>query len=284
MYTLPQTFARRELTLAEAEFAVLGIPYDSSESYRTGSRFGPNAIREASRDLEDYDMEEGFNLLDLKICDLGDLEVSYGNFDETASRAAETLNEIEQSGAVPICLGGEHTITYFTAKAQKKDVFYIVFDAHLDYRDDYLENRFSHASVTRRLSEIVGPENILVVGVRSASKEELADAKRDGLNFITSLEFVKGREGVLKEISEITKRKNVYLSIDLDVFDPSEARGVCNPEPGGLGYMEVVDSLSFLRGCKLTGMDITELTPEYDAYSPILAAKLIFKVLVKHKG
>jgi agmatinase len=284
MYTLPQTFARRELTLEQAEFAVLGIPYDSSESYRTGSRFGPNTIREASRDLEDYDMEGGFDLLDLKICDLGDLEVSYGYFDETARRATETLSEIEQSGAVPICLGGEHTITYFAARAQKKDVFYVIFDAHLDYRDDYLENRFSHASVTKRLSEEVGPENILIIGVRSASKEELATAKGDGLRFISTLEFTKNRGGALKKITDITKGKNVYLSIDLDVFDPTEARGVCNPEPGGMGYRDIIDSLSFLRGCKLTGMDICELAPAYDAYSPILAAKLIFKALVKYKG
>jgi agmatinase len=284
MYTLPQTFARRELTLAQAEFAVLGIPYDSSESYRTGSRFGPNAIREASRDLEDYDMEEGFDLLELSICDLGDLEVSFGNFDETAKRATETINEIVENGVAPICLGGEHTITYFAARAMKKDTFYVIYDAHLDYREDYLENQFSHAAVTRRLCEEVEPENILIIGVRSASKEELAAAEEDGLRFISTLEFTKNKEDALKKIKNITKGKNVYLSVDLDVFDPAEASGVCNPEPGGIGYREVVDSFSFLRGCKLKGMDITELAPAYDAYSQILAAKLIFQALAKYKS
>lgn len=284
MYTLPQTFARRELTLERADFAVLGIPFDSSESYRTGSRLGPNAIREASRDLEDYDMEGEFDLLGLSICDLGDLEVSYGNFDETAKRATETISEILKSGAAPICLGGEHTITYFAAKAQKKDAFYVIFDAHLDYRDDYLGNRFSHATVTRRLAELVGIENILVVGVRSASKEELTYAEKDGLSFITTLEFLNGREEALKKITEITKGKKVYLSIDMDVVDPAEARGVCNPEPGGIGYRDFVDGFSFLQGRRLVGLDICELAPVYDAYSPILAAKLIFKALAKYKG
>ncbi len=284
MYTLPTTFARRELTLSEADFAVIGIPYDSSESYRTGSRHAPNAIREASRDLEDYDMEEGVDLTALKICDLGDVEVSYGNFDETLKRAHETISEIVSQDAVPVILGGEHTVSYIASKAIEKDSFHIIYDAHLDYREDYLGNRFSHASVTRRLAEEVGPENILLVGVRSASREELADAKKDGLSFITTMAFCKDLEGACKEISGHTAGREVYLSIDLDVVDPSEARGVCNPEPGGVGYRDIVRSLSFLKGCRLTGLDLSELAPAYDPYSEVLAAKLIFKALAKHRG
>jgi agmatinase len=284
MYTLPQTFARRELSIDEAEFAVLGIPYDSSESYRTGSRYGPSAIREASRDLEDYDMEENFNLLNLKICDLGDVEVSFGNFDETFRRAKETIKEVFNKKRTPICLGGEHTITYFSALAIKKDTFFVIYDAHLDYREDYIENRFSHASVTRRISEIVGPENILLIGVRSASKKELKDSGKDGLKFISSQEFYRDKDGAIRRIKDLTKDKNLYLSIDLDALDPSEVGGVCNPEPGGLFYRDVVESLTFLDGCKLLGLDITELAPEYDSFSQILAAKLVFKTLTKLKG
>ncbi|GBE17794.1 agmatinase [archaeon BMS3Abin16] len=279
MYRVPQTFARREETLAEAKFAVLGIPFDSSESYRTGSRLGPNAIREASRDIEDYDLEDGSDLLNLSICDLGDLEVSFGNYSETEKRAVETITEIIGAGAVPVCLGGEHTITYFAAKALKKDIFYVVFDAHLDYRDGYIENRFSHASVTRRLAELVGAENILVVGVRSASSEELAEAKKDGLHYISAIDFYRDRAGAQKKIESLTAGRSVYLSIDLDAVDPSEARGVCNPEPGGLYYRDLVETLDFLKDCQITGMDLTELAPAYDHYSPIIAAKLVFKAL-----
>jgi len=281
MYTVPQTFARREETLAEADFAVLGIPFDSSESYRTGSRFGPNAIREASRDLEDYDMEDGFNLLGLSICDLGDLEVSFGNYIETEKRAVETITEIVGAGAVPILLGGEHTITFFAAKALKKDTFYVVFDAHLDYRADYIENRESHASVTRRLAEDVGAENLLVVGVRSASKEEISDAEKDGLNYISALDYYRDEAGAREKIENLTAGRNVYLSIDLDAVDPAEARGVCNPEPGGLNYRDLVETLDFLKGCRLVGLDLCELAPAYDQYSQILAAKLIFKALAR---
>jgi agmatinase len=284
MHTIPQTFARRELSIEEAEFAVLGIPYDSSESYRTGSRLAPAAIREASRDLEDYDMEEDFDLRELKICDLGDVEVSFGNFEETQKRVTETISEILKKDAVPLCLGGEHTITYFAAKAMKKDVFYVVYDAHLDYREDYLGNRFSHASVTRRLAEEVGTDNILLVGARSASKEELKAAKKDGIGFITPREFHEDKKEACKRISDLTRNKNVYLSIDLDVVDPAEASGVCNPEPGGVHYRELVESLIFLKGCTLVGVDLCELTPAYDAYSPILAAKLLFKTLAIYKA
>ncbi|MFQ5800850.1 MAG: agmatinase [Candidatus Hydrothermarchaeales archaeon] len=284
MHTIPQTFARRELSLDEAEFAVLGIPYDSSESYRTGSRFGPSAIREASRDLEDYDMEEDFDLLGLKICDLGDVEVSFGNFDETCKRATETISEILKHGVAPVCLGGEHILTYFSATALEKNTFFVIYDAHLDYREDYLENRFSHASVTRRIAEEVGPENILVIGVRSVSKEELKDAKKDGLEFITTLEFYKDKKGTFKRISDLTTSRRVYLSIDLDVIDPAEASGVCNPDPGGIYYKDIIESFSFLKGCKLEGLDICELAPAYDSYSQILAAKLVYKALAVYKG
>jgi agmatinase len=284
MYTLPNTFARRELTLAEAELAYLGIPYDSSESNRTGSRFAPNAIRQASRELEDYDMELGFNLLDLLICDLGDVEVSYGNFDETFKRAKKTIEEVLDNEAIPISIGGEHTISFMAAKALRKKPYYVVYDGHLDYREEYLENRFSHASTIRRLSEEAGPENLAVIGVRSASTLELKEAKEDNIFFIGSKEFYNDKKGTHKKLLEATKDRDVYLSIDMDVFDPSEAKGVCNPEPGGLYYRDIVESLYFLKHCRLLGMDLTELAPNYDYYSPILAANLIFKILALSKS
>ncbi len=284
METIPQTFARRDLTLSEAEFAVLGIPYDSSESYRTGSRYGPNAIRAASKDLEDYDMEEGFDLLDLKICDIGDLEVSFGDFQETRRRSVEAISTILEGGAVPICLGGEHTIAYFSAEAVKRGTCFVIYDGHLDYREDYLGNRFSHASAARRISEVVGPENVILIGARSGQKEELDDSRRDGILHISSLEFNRNREDALKRLSKFTRNRSVYLSIDLDVMDPSEAPGVCNPEPGGIYYRDILESFSFLRNARLVGLDLCELTPEYDSYSPVLAAKLIFKALVIYKS
>lgn len=284
MHTVPQTFGRRELTLDEAEFAVIGIPYDSSESYRTGSRLGPGAIREASRDLEDYDMEEGFDLLSLRICDVGDVEVSQGDFDETAKRAAEAVREVLERGVTPLCLGGEHTITYFAARALEKKAAYIIFDAHLDYREDYIGNRFSHAASTRRLAELVGAGNILVAGVRSASKEELDAAEKDGLRYIAASQFHEDIEEACRQIAEHVEGREVYLSIDLDVVDPGEAPGVCNPEPGGISYRDAVKAFRFLRGSRLLGADLCEVSPVYDLYTPVLAAKLLFKALAIYRG
>ncbi len=279
MFTSPSTFARRIISLDEAKYAILGVPYDSSESYRSGARLAPTAIREASRDIEDFDMEADFDLLKLKICDCGDVEVSFGNFEETCMRIGKTLEGITSKGAVPVALGGEHTITYCLTKALPEDAFILILDAHLDFRDEYIGNRFSHACVTRRVAEERGAENVLVAGVRSASREELKAAEEMGLGYLTYSGYEKDREGFLNVISEKTKGKDVYLSLDLDVLDPKEAPGVCNPEPLGFGYRDMLELLGFIKECDICGIDVVEGNPLYDSYTPILAAKLIFKVL-----
>jgi agmatinase len=277
LFTSPFTFARRETKLEEAKYAFLGVPYDGSESYRVGSRFAPRAIREASREIEDYDMQENVNLLDIKIADLGDVDVAHGNFMQTHRRTAAVVKDILEKGVIPLCVGGEHTISYSALSAYDEKPLVIIYDAHLDFRDDYLGEKFSHACVTRRIGELLGYENILVVGVRSASRQELEDAERRGLRYLSC------HEG-LDEIANAAKGRNLYLSIDMDVLDPKEARGVGNPEPPGFSYTELVESLEFLGEANLVGFDLTEVAPLYDSYTPVLAAKVIFKVLAKAEG
>ena len=279
MYVAPTTFARRELEIDQADYAIIGIPYDSSQSFRVGSRLAPNAIRDASREIEDYDFEEGKNLLDLKICDLGNIEVSYGNFKETCDRVKDTLIDVLSNNVIPISLGGEHTISYSVVSCLPDDIFYLVFDAHLDFRDDYLGEKFSHACVNRRIFDHLGKENVLAVGIRSASKEELEGAKKMGLDYISYSDFDKDKDGMLKRISDKIEGRKVYLSLDMDAFDPTEAPGVCNPEPGGLCYKDVSALSRLLGNCNLIGVDITEITPLYDTYTPVLASKIIFKIL-----
>lgn len=281
LFTSPSTFGRRELQLKEAKYAFLGVPYDSTESYRIGSRFAPNAIRESSREIEDYDMLEEFDLLSIKICDCGDVDVSYGNFNETLDRTKGAVKEILSSGAVPVVVGGEHTVSYCVLSAYKKNPFYLVFDAHLDFRDEYLNERFSHACVVRRIGELIGYENILLIGARSASKEEYKDAKDLGLRYISFGEYKKNPAAFQKALANEIPRKDVYLSVDMDVLDPRDARGVCNPEPPGFSYEGLLEILNFLKAVKLVGFDLTEVSPLYDSYTQILAAKLIFKVLLK---
>jgi agmatinase len=279
LFTAPFTFGRRELSLKEARYAVIGIPYDSSQSYRSGSRHAPAAIREASREIEDYDILSDFNLHDLKICDLGDIDVSFGYFEETARVIEDTIRDILKHDVIPVSLGGEHTISYGVIRAFDKKPFYVVLDAHLDFRDEYLNNRFSHACVLRRIGELVGFKNMLAIGVRSGSLEEINGAKEAGLNFIDFNEC-ENSDSVLDKISGIVSDKNVYLSIDMDVLDPVEARGVGKPEPLGFSYRELLGYLRALSSSsRLIGVDLVEICPQYDSYTPILGAKLIFKVL-----
>jgi agmatinase len=279
LFTSPFTFARRETKLEEAKYAFLGVPYDGSESYRVGSRFAPRAIREASREIEDYDMQTGVNLLDIKIADLGDIDVVHGNFMETHRRTASVVTDVLEKGVIPLCIGGEHTISYSPLSAYEETPLIIIYDAHLDFRDDYMGEKFSHACVTRRIGELCGYENIWVVGVRSAARGELEDAEKLGLRYLS---FHRYHDG-LDEIARASKGRNIYLSIDMDVLDPKEASGVGNPEPPGFSYTELVESMGFLCDANLVGFDLTEVAPPYDSYTPILAANIIFKVLVKAK-
>lgn len=280
LYTSPFTFSGQSRDISDARYVICGVPYDSSETYRTGSRFAPNAIREASLEIEDYDILEDFDLPEIPLADYGDVAVSFGNAEETMKRTKETVREILRAAAVPCLIGGEHTISYFALNGFEKKPFYLVLDAHLDFRDEYLNNRLSHACSTRRVSELLGIENVLVVGVRSAGRAEVSDAKKLGLNYI---DFNNCKDmGALKmEILDAIKGREVYLSIDADVIDPKEAPGVCNPEPPGFTFEEMVDILDFLKDVRMAGFDFTEVTPIYDSYTPILAAKLIFKALLK---
>lgn len=279
MYVAPTTFARRELEIEQADYAILGIPYDSSQSYRVGSRLAPNAIREASRELEDYDFEEDKDLLELRICDLGNVDVSYGNFDETCRRVKDTLKDVLSKQVIPVSLGGEHTISYSVVRCLPEDTFYLSIDAHLDFRDEYLGEKFSHACVNRRVFEHLQADNVLVVGVRSASKEELNDANKMGLDYISYSDFEENSNAVLRRIKDKIEGKDVYLSLDMDAIDPKEAPGVCNPEPSGFSYSDIVQISRLLRNSNLIGVDLTEVTPIYDNYTPVLASKILFKIL-----
>lgn len=280
LYTSPFTFGRQSTDITDAQYVICGVPYDSSETYRTGSRFAPNAIRESSREIDDYDVLEDFDLLEIPLADYGDVEVSFGDAKETMIRTKETVIEILKSGSVPCLIGGEHTISYFALTGFEKKPFCIVLDAHLDFRDEYIGNRYSHACSTRRISELIGVENVLVVGVRSADKTEVADAKKLGLSYI-DFNHCRDVKAVKTRILDVIKGREVYLSIDADVLDPKEAAGVCNPEPPGFTFEEMMRILDFLKHANMAGFDLTEVTPIYDSYTQILAAKLIFKVLMK---
>jgi agmatinase len=251
-----------------ANIAVLGLPFDGTCSYRPGSRFAPNAIREASYGLETYspvfdmDIDE-----DLYICDIGDVEVPFGD-----TKKALDIMYNKAKSLLPkkiFSIGGEHLVTLpvFQAVHEKyPDIFLIHFDAHADLRDDYLGDKLSHATVIRRVSEIIRLDKIFQYGIRSGTKEEY--------NLIKSNNTLNRP---LSEIKKIIGNNPVYLTIDLDVLDPSIFPGTGTPEPGGFAYMQLIDFIKELGNMNIVGCDVVELSPHYDTsgVSTIVAAKVI---------
>ncbi|MDY6986252.1 MAG: agmatinase [Candidatus Thermoplasmatota archaeon] len=251
-----------------AEIFFLGVPYDATTSFRPGARFGPEAIRDASYNFETYDC-----FLKKDIPHVLDL----GNVTQTTSYkelSAEISSILRSKKGFPVIAGGEHSITPIIVRELKKryeDLDVITIDAHMDFRDKYMDSKNSHACASRRVSEIVGIDNMMLLGIRSFSKEEEEDVE-----YYTSFEVHER----LKEICDRVKEmKNVYLSIDMDGFDPAYAPGVGNPEPYGLKPEEVRE---IIDNAALVGCDVVELCPPYDyGNTACLAAKMIEEVIVR---
>ncbi len=270
---------------ADAEFALFGVPFDCTSSYRPGSRFGPNAIREASSNIETWSWRTGIDFEDVKVHDLGNLAVVYGDAAETIRRVADTVEDINSTRKVPVMMGGEHLVTLGSAKALK-DCTFISFDAHFDLRDEYLSNKLSHACVMKRIIEEEGKDRVIPCGVRATFGEEVRWVKENGIRYLTSRDLL--REGVnssslwLKE--QIKDAGKIYISIDMDVIDPAYASGVGNPEPEGITPSLLLDILADLIDDRVVGFDLVEVAPPYDnGNTAILAAKMISEVCMMIK-
>ena len=180
---------------SDTKFILFGVPFDSTSSYRPGSRFGPSVIREASINIETWSWRGNIDFENIGTHDLGDLVVVHGDCNETIRRISEVVEELTNLKKIPIMIGGEHTITLGIAKSLK-DITMLSFDAHFDMRDDYLSNKLSHACTMRRISEEIGPENVIVVGVRATCKEEIEFVKNNNIYFISSRQ-IKDRKSVV---------------------------------------------------------------------------------------
>ncbi len=265
-------FADADFPFKQARFVVLGAPFDRTSSFRHGARLAPNAIREASYNFEDYMMEYDLCISDTMLCDIGDVE-ECGSGEEVVQAVQTVVKKIVESGKFPILLGGEHTAT-IGALHCFKDAGVVFIDAHLDYREEYLGERFSHACTCRRAAEVVGVENIAVIGVRSISLDEKEMEERP---FFIPAYFVheEGIEQAVKGALEGIKRDRIYLSIDMDGLDPAYAPGVATPEPFGLTPQDVKWCIDYLAP-KLVGVDVMEVCPPYDnGNTSALAARLI---------
>ncbi|MDK2853827.1 MAG: agmatinase [Thermococcaceae archaeon] len=260
----------------EADFVILGIPFDGTTSYKPGTRFGPTLIRQATLNLESYILDYDIDLAEVEIADVGDLAIVAGNPLETIKRGIETIEEIKRINpkAVPIVLGGEHSMTFAPVKALKPKS-YVVFDAHLDLRESYEDNPWNHACVARRISEL--GIKVAEFGIRSGTKEEVEYARE------VDIPWVHARNYTVERFKEIVKDlpEPVYVSVDIDVFDLSMVPSTGTPEAGGLRFWEVVEALEWLmKNKKVIGFDIMEVAGmELGDVTALTAAKLLFYMI-----
>jgi len=282
-------FADADSGLEEAEYVVVGLPFDGTASFRSGSRDGPDAIRLASFNFESYDSYYGVDLAELKICDLGNMELG-----ADPAYAEETIKEglaFLTERAVPIFLGGEHSITPAIVEGLgqrlRGSLGVLVLDAHLDLREEYGCTKASHACASRRILEKDGLAGYASIGIRSGSREEFDWAGDHGIAYYTARQVREaGVDSVLDRALEKMQTERLYLSIDLDVLDPAYAPAVGNPEPFGLASWNVQRVIERLAP-RLVGLDINELTPAYDrGETALLAARLardFIAARAKHK-
>ena len=277
-------FAGSHSDYEESEFVIVGVPFDKTSSFRAGTSDGPECIRKSSYCFEPYMMEYDVCLSDLNIHDMGDFDLEdIDSPEEMGSIVKENIEKSIEDKKNLITIGGEHSTTPYIVESYKEkysNLNVMIIDAHLDYRDSYEGMKRSHATCSRRVSEIVGLDNFTIIGVRSISVEESKENKLP--EHYTSYKILE-KEEILDNIIEETDGP-LYLSIDMDGFDSSYAPGVGNPEPFGLSSVHVKKLISNLSE-KIVGFDIMETNPKYD-YSDItsnLAARLIYEYIGSKK-
>ena len=277
------TFADASAELAEARYVVLGVPFDRTTSFRPGARFGPDSIRQHSWNFESYDLETGVDLSEVPIHDLGNAG-EFGNASDMVESVREELKPIYAAHQIPIILGGDHACSPPCVEAYPEGpslgVLYI--DAHMDFRSSYLGDRRSHACSSRRIVEKVGARNVVVLGVRSVSREEVDDNKEIGMAFVTAHEVAQeGIESAMQRALNMLKTDRVYISLDIDAIDPAYAGGTGTPEPFGLTPRDVKYAIGQVAP-RLAGMDIMEVSPHYDSgNTSALAARLAREAIVR---
>jgi agmatinase len=257
---------------------VFGVTFDSTHSYKPGTRFGPDSIRNAFNNIEIFYPEFGVDLETVNIQDLGNTQQTV-NVQEMLDMVNKITDEIQKKSKLVVILGGEHSLTYGAYTSFPSDTAYLVFDAHYDLRDGYAGAEYSHASYLRRIVEKRGADNIVHVGARSFVKDELAFLKEHKIKTITDKDIRNGSgPKMIKDAMSVFAK--TYVSIDLDVLDPAFAPGVGNPEAVGITSRELFDMLHAMDGKKISCLDIVELNPTYDNGSTSsIAAKIMSSMI-----
>ncbi len=274
-----EVFMGCESSFEEADTVLFGAPFDSTTSYRPGTRFGCSTIRHESFGIESYSPYQDKDLFDGKVMDSGDIELPFGCTEDALNQIEERAADILAAGKRPFMLGGEHLVTLgaFRAAAKKyPDICIIHFDAHADLREDYLGNKLSHACVLRRCWEIIGDGRIFQFGIRSGDREEFSWGK----DHVNTCRF---NFDTLKETVEKLSDKPVYFTVDLDVLDPSVFPGTGTPEPGGVSFEELRRSAQLVcEKANVVACDVNELSPHYDhsGISTAAACKTVREMLL----
>ena len=291
------TFAKRPICLdwdrIDADVAVFGIPYDMGTQYRSGARFGPRSIREASTLFSfghngAYDHEDDVVYLpadEVSIVDIGDADIIHTDTTRSLANAELGVRKILAAGALPVSLGGDHSVhaACIAAFSEQEPVHVVQFDAHLDFVNERHGVRYGHGSPLRRASEMTHVTGLSQLGIRGVSSSNRSDydAARSAGSTILSVRQIR-KLGTDATLEKIPAGKRYYVTIDIDGFDPSIAAGTGTPSHGGFLYYEVIELLKGLveRG-DVVGMDLVEVAPDYDhtGTTAFLAARVILDFL-----
>lgn len=266
-----------------SDVVLFSAPLDTTTSYRPGTRFAGNSIRVESIGIEWYSPYMDMDLKDFDTIDIGDLELPMGDVKKSLDIIYHTAKQIVKDDKMPMMVGGEHLVTLPVVKAlheKYKDLRIIHLDAHTDLRDEFLGRELSHATVLRRCHDVLGDNRIFQFGIRSGDRHEFEWAKTH--THLRKFDF----EG-LTDVIETIKDYPVYITIDLDVLDPSVFPGTGTPEPGGMTYKELLGAIQAFKNLNnVIGADIVELAPMLDSsnVSTIVAAKTLRElILLLHK-
>ena len=273
-----ETFIACDHDYEPSSIVLFGAPFDGTTSFRPGTRFASKAIRSESFGIETYSPYQDRDLLDLVIFDAGDLEFPFGRPEKVLDQIQGTTAKILSHGKCPVMIGGEHLVTLGAMRAiiaQYPDVHIIHLDAHADLRDDYLGESLSHATVMRRIWDLVGDGRIYQFGIRSGDRQEFIFAQDHTIMQKFTLD---GLDQVVTQL----QGKPVYLTLDLDVLDPSIFPGTGTPEAGGIDFNTLLSALLALAPLQIIGCDINELSPVYDGsgVSTAVACKILREILL----
>lgn len=286
------TFARLPLLeeVPRWDVALFGIPFDSGVTYRPGARFGPAGVRQASRLLRPYDPEQSMEPFAVQqVVDAGDCDCNPFNIEAAVSQIQSRAGQLLQAGSNIIAIGGDHTIALPMLRAVSSrfgPVAVVHFDAHLDTWDTYFGARYTHGTPFRRASEegLIDLQRCMHVGVRGSiySSTDLEDDSRLGFTIVRASDFERSS---IDEVAVRVRRRvgdgPVYVSVDVDVLDPSHAPGTGTPEAGGLTSRELLGTLRGLSECHIVGADVVEFAPAYDVaeITGVAAAHVVYCLL-----